>query len=340
MLGFSPMICEFQGWAQGGLGMLVLGAGLLFAIALMVYLRWTGAIPYVLGGALVMYYGVPVIESLFHWNQDCAVVRSQFAQEEQYANNTRYCENHLFSVDDQTGEDCSCNGESATPQCVSYEEVCESTASQEEAANNRTYCSCRSANSTQDATPVCNTIPDGGKIVDAVSVNQTCSGILDNADCHSPYKQDMGNSQWISSVNAGPDSGPENFVPGAYSTFQTQIDNTTGSPETVTWYAETERQGWYYLNGQQVGESNYYGNVSTITVTLQPGENTLDTSAYENPNTIGDYYGTRDQVVGLNGTVYSSSSPQSWYEVKNPPTTPNPPPQGTLTNCYTQSCAG
>ncbi|PKY11842.1 hypothetical protein B1757_02455 [Acidithiobacillus marinus] len=337
MLGFSPMICEFQGWAQGGLGMVVLGAGLLFAIGLMVYFRWTGAIPYVLGGALDMYYGVPVVENLFHWNQDCTVVLSQFAQEEQYVNNTRYCEDHLFSVDEQTGEDCSCNGESSTPQCESYADACQQALPGVE--SNTTYCSCSSANALQESTPVCNTIPDGGKVVDAVPANQTCSGILNNSEC-SQYRQDMANAQWISSVNAGSDSSPSDFVPGAYSTFQTQIDNVTGSPQKVTWYAETERQGWYYLNGQQVGESNNYGDVSKITITLQPGENTLDTSAYENPDTIGDYYGTIDQVDGPNGTVYSSSSPQSWYEVKNPPTTPKPPPSGSTVNCYTQSCAG
>jgi len=104
MLGFSPMICEYQGWAQGGLGMVILAAGLLFAIGLMVYFRWTGAIPYVIGGALVMYYGVPVIEDMFHWDQDCAVVRAQFSQEENYANNTHLCERNLFNTDAQTGE--------------------------------------------------------------------------------------------------------------------------------------------------------------------------------------------------------------------------------------------
>jgi hypothetical protein len=175
------MICEFQGWAQGGLGMVILAAGLLFAIGLMVYFRWTGAIPYVIGGALVMYYGVPVIEDMFHWDQDCAVVRAQFSQEEHYASNTRLCERNLFNTDAQTGEDCSCNGESATPDCESYYSACEGSLDGFVPAEGEPYCACEQG--TQNASPICtnnqkmvqsSTVTGGNPITMTSTPNSLC----------------------------------------------------------------------------------------------------------------------------------------------------------------------
>lgn len=348
MLGFSPMICEFQGWAQGGLGMLVLGAGLLFAIALMVYLRWTGAIPYVLGGALAMYYGVPVIESMFHWNQDCAVVRSRFAQEENYANNTRYCEDHLFSVDDQTGEDCSCNGESATPQCESYNAICTNQLSSYENSSN--YCTCGFANQTQNSTPECQTVDQSSPIPDSLNVSQACysrtsTGGWPNvaAVCSDPEYQTLQTAQWM-----GPTPDFDNSANGAaYYTYQTVLDNPTNAPVDAYWYGESDNTGWYFDNGQQVGYSTSWSAGNKIPIVLQPGENTLDVTVQNSPNSeSGPLYGpnptgTIDKITSLSGnSTYSQTGGNAWQEVSGPPATPNPPPSGPTVNCYTQSCAG
>ncbi|MBE7562197.1 hypothetical protein H7F10_04330 [Acidithiobacillus sp. HP-6] len=342
MLGFSPMICTFQGWAQGGLGMAVLGAGLVFAIGLMVYLRWSGAIPYVIGGALAMYYGVPIIESMFHWDQDCAVVRAQFAQQEHYAANTRVCENNLFNTDEQTGEDCSCNGRSATPQCQTYYSSCEGNLQGYATSSNT--CSCSFSTQVQDATPICSSIPNNAK--PAYSATCTQSSWNSSAEaCQDPIYFENDKSKWI-----GPTVGfsKGNINGAAFYTYQTKIDNPTGKPKTVYWFAESDNQGWYDLNGVQVGYGNNSDKVQQIPIVLQPGENTLSVTVHNFPQSSSaqEEYGpnpsgTIDQVEGSNKTVYSTTGGKSWYQVQTvSPSSLSPPPSGPIVNCYTQSCAG
>jgi hypothetical protein len=136
------------------------------------------------------------------------------------------------------------------------------------------------------------------------------------------------------------------IVGNAYYTEQTSIDNTTGSPVTVTWYAASDNAGWYFLNGQQVGYNPTWEALNAITITLQPGVNTLDDTVWNQPTSnLSPYYGpnpsgTVDEVVGGSGTVYSATGQgQSWQEVAGPPTTTNPAPPTTQVDCYTQSCA-
>ena len=154
MLDFSPIICEMQGWSQGWLGIALTVAGLTLAVALMVYLRWYMGLAYVFLGALALYYGWPILEDWFHIQLDCPVVQSQFAQYEHYQQNTATCENNLLTVASQTGEDCSCNGQSATPQCVTYESACQSGLGGYQTSYNA--CSCSTTNNVNGtATPNC-----------------------------------------------------------------------------------------------------------------------------------------------------------------------------------------
>ncbi len=348
MLGFSPMLCEFQGWAQGGLGLLILGAGLIFAVALMVYFRWTGAIPYVLGGALAMYYGVPILEGMFHWDQSCAVVRTQFAQQEQYAANTAACERGLFNEDAQTGEDCSCNGESANPQCESYETACEQNLSADETANN--YCSCGFANATSNSVPTCESIQPSSKLPDSMSVSQACYTTTSTggwpdvaAACSADSQfQTLQTADWV-----GPTANFDNSANGAaYYTYETVIDNPIDAPINADWYGESDNIGWYFINGQQVGHSTSWSAGNEIPITLQPGQNVIDVTVQNTPGSgSAPYYGpnptgTIDKITGTGGnTVYSQTGGNSWREVSGPPVTPNPPPSGPVVNCYTSSCA-
>ncbi|MBU2738573.1 hypothetical protein [Acidithiobacillus concretivorus] len=348
MLGFPPMICEFQGWAQGGLGMAILGAGLVFAIGLMVYLRWTGNIPYVIGGALLMYYGIPVIEDMFHWDQDCAVIRTQFAQQEQYAANTRVCENNLFNTEAQTGEDCSCNGESVTPDCESYYAACENQVSYTDTQTSQ--CSCAFSDQTQSASPYCSAIPNNARPPAQSSKGVACNRSNGGWDgvaqaCADPqYQAAMSQSEWIAPTT--------NFYDGdingaAFYSYQTEIDNPTGEPKTVYWYGESDNEGWYDLNGQQVGNDNNWAGVDEMPIVLQPGENKLTVTVQnfdQSSSAQNDYganpSGTIDQIDGPNGTVYSSTGGDSWYQIPTvPPSALSPPPSGPTVNCYTQSCA-
>lgn len=349
MLGFSPLICEYQGWAQGGLGTVILVAGLIFAVGLMVYFRWTGAIPWVIGGALVMYYGVPVMEDMFGWNQDCTTVRTQFAQQENYAGNTEICESNLFNTDAQTGEDCSCNGESATPQCQTYYSICENNISAYETSN--TYCGCGFANTQESTNPECQSIQNNAPVPDSLNVTQACYSATSvggwpdvAAACSSTEFSTLQTADWV-----GPTPNFDNSANGAaYYTYQTVINNPTGSPITADWYGESDNSGWYFVNGQQVGNSNNWAVGNKMPITLQPGENTIDVTVQNSPQSSSassgygpNPTGTIDKITGTGGnTVYSQTGGNSWQEVSGPPTAPNPPPSGPIVNCYTQSCAG
>lgn len=344
MLGFSPLICEWQSWAQGGYGMLILGAGLVFAVAVMVYMKWTGLIPYVVLGSLVMYYGVPILERMFDFNQSCVTVRAQFAQQEDYARATEVCESNLLNVETQNGEDCSCNGESATPQCESYRSVCSSQIGGAETANN--YCTCMYADSLQNGDPQCTQIPAGARSAYTNSLSTQCSPAA--AWGNVGYCKATGvpkEAQWIYPTSVG--EGPAN--PHAYYTYQTVLDNPTGSPMTVTWYSESDDKEWLYDNNSQIFHSPGLTDWDTLyanTVTLQPGDNVLDVTVLnDNGSTYGSYEndqpnptGTVDEVVSGSGQVISKTGGKSWYEVSGPPITPSPPPQGSITNCYTTSC--
>ncbi|MCR1346539.1 hypothetical protein NRY68_12330 [Acidithiobacillus ferrooxidans] len=338
----SPVICAMEGWSQGGLGLLLTASALIFAVGLMVYLRYYMGIVFVLVGAIALYYGWPVLEDIFNFHPDCVVVNQQFAQEEGYANNTLVCQRNLIATDNQTGEDCFCNGQSATAQCVTYNSVCTSNLATYETSGDA--CTCGFADSTQNASPACEPPPPGG--VDQVSLTNACTTSTGGWVGGSQYCANTTiphDAQFIAPV-ANADNGQ--IVGNAYYTEQTSIDNTTGAPVTVTWYGESDNSGWYFINGQQVGYNSNWSALNAMTITLQPGVNTLDVTVWNSPqSSTPPYYGanpsgTVDEVVGNSGTVYSATGQgQSWQEVAGPPTTPSPPPSASQTNCYTQNCS-
>jgi hypothetical protein len=341
MSTWAPIICEWQSWAQGGYGIAVFAAGLAFAIAVMIYAKWTGLIPYVVLGALVLYYGVPILEDWFGFAQDCATVRAQFAQEEGYARNTEGCEANLFNVDAQTGEDCGCNGESATPQCVTYEAACEQNLAYYQSASNT--CTCGFADAEENTTPSCTQIPAGSVPAYTNLLQMQCQSVDSTWDsapfCTSSIPQA---ASWIYPVP----NGYEPVVPHAYYTMQTVINNTTGHPVSANWYEDGDDVSWLFLNGQQVKynpASNSWTTLQNVPIVLQPGNNTVDITilnddpgAPDTPNPSG----TISEIVGSNNQVISATGGDrnSWYEVAGPPSTTNPPPPTVTTNCYTTSC--
>ncbi|MBN6744959.1 hypothetical protein RU820_05185 [Acidithiobacillus ferrooxidans] len=338
----SPVICAMEGWSQGGLGLLLTASALIFAVGLMVYLRYYMGIVFVLLGALALYYGWPVLEDIFNFHPNCVVVNQQFAQEEGYANNTLACQRNLIATDNQTGEDCSCNGESATPQCVTYYSVCSGNLANYESGGDS--CTCGFANSTQSQIPVCDAPPPGG--VDQDNLTNACTTSTGGWVGGAGYCTDTSiphEAVFIAPVALADDG---QIVGNAYYTEQTTIDNTTSSPVTVTWYGESDNSGWYFINGQQVGYNPNWDALNTMTVTLQPGINTLDVTVWNSPqSSSGPYYGanpsgTADEVVGNGGTIYSATGQgNSWQEVAGPPIAPNPAPPASQTDCYTQSCS-
>ncbi|CDQ08976.1 conserved protein of unknown function [Acidithiobacillus ferrivorans] len=350
MLDFSPIICELQGWSQGWLGIALTVAGLTLAVALMVYLRWYMGIVYVFIGALGLYYGWPILEDWFHIQLDCSVVQSQFAQFEHYQQNTATCENNLLVVDSQTGEDCSCNGQSATPQCISYATACSNQMSLYETTNNT--CSCATAVRTGNATPVCVNYPIASTPTVTNTAQYQCSSTsfawAPTDYCSNPaYANIKATATFIYPANGGTKFGAGAIVGTAYYTMQTTIDNPTGQPIPASWYAQTDDSGWYFLNGHQVASSPMsYSQMNRYPITLNPGANTLDVTVwnwpgnnpqppYNNPNPTG----TVDEITGTGGnTIYSATGNGSWRMVAGPPTTPTNLP-ASRTNCYTQSCA-
>ncbi|MBU2765959.1 hypothetical protein HAP94_07065 [Acidithiobacillus ferrivorans] len=126
--------------------------------------------------------------------------------------------------------------------------------------------------------------------------------------------------------------------------MQTTINNPTGAPIQAYWNAQADNLGWYFINGKQIGQSTNWSTMNKYPITLQPGNNVIDTTALNQGNGVGPYYGpnptdTADEITGVGGnTVYSATGNGSWRMVAGPPTTPTNLP-ASRTNCYTTSCA-
>lgn len=342
MLDFSPVICEMQGWSQGWLGITLTLAGLTLAVALMVYLRWHMGIVYVFIGALGLYYGWPILEDWFHIQLDCSVVQSQFAQSEHYQQNTQTCENNLLAVDSQTGEDCRCNGTSATPQCMSYASVCNSQIFNYETSNN--YCSCATAVRMENSTPVCTNYTPGSVAVVTNAGQYDCTNTSWSGSAFCNYLGSLNNGSSPTSIAPVAGATGAGAVGNAYYTMQTTINNPTEAPIQAYWYAESDNSGWYFLNGMQIAQSTSWPTMNKYPITLQPGNNVIDTTVWNAPTGPAPNYGpnptgTVDEITGVGGnTVYSATGNGSWRMVAGPPVTPTGLP-ASRTNCYTQSCA-
>ncbi len=354
---FYETACTLEGLSQGAGGIIVAISALAIGSILTIYSRSLLFLVPTLGIALAAYYGPEVINLISGVSiQDCSLSEShQAIQGQEYLRQleTDYATcNKNAEPYEQAGDYCACdaNSGSQTPQCETYTQACNDNLSGYQTSTN--YCSCSFAASTKNITPQCSTIPQSSKPSYTNALTLQCGKPTSGETWYgSAYCIDQDNiPQQASFIYPAPDSY-KTANPHAYFTYQTQIINPTSTTISATWYSSNDDKGWLFVNGKQVyvspGLSNIWGQMAKVPITLQPGTNTLNVTVYNddgcaagtacnnNPNPTG----TVDEIIGPNGQVLSATGGSSWYQVSGPPTTPNPPPPGPTTDCYTQSCA-
>jgi conjugal transfer pilus assembly protein TraA len=62
---FAAIATRIEGWAQGDLGLAIVAGGLIFGVASMVFTGRGTVLAIVVGGAVALYYGIPVLEKIF-----------------------------------------------------------------------------------------------------------------------------------------------------------------------------------------------------------------------------------------------------------------------------------
>ncbi|PKY11835.1 conjugal transfer protein TraA [Acidithiobacillus marinus] len=62
---FSAVATKIEGWAQGDLGLAIVAGGLIFGVASMVFTGRGTVLAIVVGGAVALYYGIPVLINIF-----------------------------------------------------------------------------------------------------------------------------------------------------------------------------------------------------------------------------------------------------------------------------------
>lgn len=343
--GYTPfhyVACSLEGLSEGHLGALIAilallaGSGFYYLTKNMIF------VPISIAIALILYFTPTAINDFFGITvQTCSM--SQAVGGQHYQQNFEMCDRSLTQTEAQTGEYCTCGGSSSAPSCQSYESVCDQQLASDD--NSTQYCSCATANATQETSPVCESYPAGSKTAYTATLETECYSTISTWNS-APYCEDTDIPHQASGIGPVADFYAP-VAPFAYYTMQTVIDNNTGAPIIATWYGDSDDIGWYYANGQQVAYSPPTASWQDLvqqSITLQPGNNTLDVTVENddlgNPNTPNPS-GTVDEIVGSGGIVYSGTggSSDSWYEVSGPPSSPNPPPPQTPTDCYTTSCA-
>lgn len=62
---FAAVASKIEGWAQGDLGLAIVAGGLIFGVATMVFTGKGTVLAVVVGGAVALYYGIPVLIKIF-----------------------------------------------------------------------------------------------------------------------------------------------------------------------------------------------------------------------------------------------------------------------------------
>lgn len=62
---FAAIATRVEGWAQGDLGLTIVAGGLIFGVASMVFTGRGTILAVVVGGAVALYYGIPVLVKIF-----------------------------------------------------------------------------------------------------------------------------------------------------------------------------------------------------------------------------------------------------------------------------------
>ena len=64
-VSFTTIATRVEGWAQGQLGLAIVAGGLIFGVASMVFTGKGTILAVIVGGAVALYYGIPVLISIF-----------------------------------------------------------------------------------------------------------------------------------------------------------------------------------------------------------------------------------------------------------------------------------
>ena len=62
---FQAVATRVENWAQGKLGLAIVAGGLIFGVASMVFTGKGTILAVIVGGAVALYYGIPVLISIF-----------------------------------------------------------------------------------------------------------------------------------------------------------------------------------------------------------------------------------------------------------------------------------
>ena len=151
-------------------------------------------------------------------------------------------------------------------------------------------------------------------------------------------------AQWIFGAN----DGITGTAQAGYSVMQAQYANPTNvaMPATLTFAADN--YGWVWINGQQVGFTNTFSTLTTTSITLPPGTDTVDfmvmnmpNSPQSNPTQFENPSAGILAITNGSGQTILSTNDTDWTVIDNPPATPNPTPQSLISGTgYTpQNCA-
>jgi len=73
---FADIATRIEGWAQGKLGLAIVAGGLIFGVASMVFTGRGTVLAIVVGGAVALYYGIPVLVSIFATTGGASVAKT------------------------------------------------------------------------------------------------------------------------------------------------------------------------------------------------------------------------------------------------------------------------
>ncbi|MCL4526560.1 MAG: conjugal transfer protein TraA [Gammaproteobacteria bacterium] len=75
-VSFTNIAKRIEGWAQGQLGLAIVAGGLIFGVASMVFTGKGTILAVIVGGAVALYYGIPVLITIFAANGGLAIAHT------------------------------------------------------------------------------------------------------------------------------------------------------------------------------------------------------------------------------------------------------------------------
>ncbi len=155
-------------------------------------------------------------------------------------------------------------------------------------------------------------------------------------------------AQWIFGAN----NGISGTAQSGYSVMQTTYVNPTSSPMPATLTFAADNYGWVWINGQQVGFTNTFTQLDTVSISLPAGNDTIDFMVMNEPNSPSsnpsEFVNPSAGILAItnaSGQDIVSTNDTNWYMVDNPPSAPNPSPSSLLAgtgytpiNCASGGC--